>query len=111
MLAFDPTSDDPDLVRTVVLLLRAAALAASTRRGAEQLATAEEKITAAVTQLDRVDDIKKAASSIHKNADKIETGCTAVTSGIQRLLTEALAALADVQSASEITDTADDAVA
>ncbi|WP_167103384.1 Fis family transcriptional regulator [Mycobacterium sp. DL592] len=111
VLAFDPTSDDPDLVRTVVLLLRAAALAASTRRGAEQLSTAEEKITAAAAQLDRIDDIKKAASSIHKNADKIETGCTAVTSGIQRLLTEALAALADVQSASEITDRTDDAVA
>lgn len=111
VLAFDPTSDDPDLVRTVVLLLRAAALAASTRRGAEQLSTAEEKITAAAAQLDRVDDIKKAASSIHKNADKIETGCTAVTSGIQRLLAEALEALADVQSASEITDKADDAVA
>jgi hypothetical protein len=111
VLAFDPTSDDPDLVRTVVLLLRTAALAASTRRGAEQLSTAEEKITAAVAQLDRVDDIKKAANSIHKNADKIETGCTAVTSGIQRLLSEALAALADVQSASEITHTAGDAVA
>lgn len=111
VLAFDPTSDDPDLVRTVVLLLRAAAVAAATRRGAEQLSTAEEKITAAVAQLDRIDDIKKAASSIHKNADKIETGCTAVTSGIQRLLSEALAALADVESVSEITDTPGDAVA
>lgn len=111
VLALDPTSDDPDLVRTVVLLLRAAALAASTRRGAEQLSTAEEKITAAVAQLARIDDIKKAANSIHKNADKIETGCTAVTSGIQRLLSEALAALADVQSASDITDTPGDAVA
>lgn len=111
VLAFNPISDDPDLVRTVVLLLRAAALAASTRRGAEQLSTAEEKITAAVAQLARIDDIKKAASSIHKSADKIETGCTAVTSGIQRLLSEALAALADVQSTSDITDTPGDAVA
>ena len=111
VLAFDPTSDDPDLVRTVVLLLRAAALAASTRRGAEQLSTAEEKITAAVAQLARIDDIKKAASSIHKSADKIETGCTAVTSGIERPLSEALAALADVQSASAITDAPGDAVA
>lgn len=97
VLAFDPNIDDPDLVRTVVMLLRTAALTAATRRGAEQLSTAEEKITEAVAQLDRIDDIKKAAGSIHKNADKIENGCTAVTSGINRLLAEALAALAEVQ--------------
>jgi hypothetical protein len=97
VLAFDPTSDDPDLVRTVVMLLRTAALAAATRRGAQQLATAEEKITEAVAQLDKLDDVKKAAGTIHKNADKIESGCTAINSGIQRLLSDALAALADAQ--------------
>ncbi|UXA10248.1 Fis family transcriptional regulator [Mycobacterium sp. SMC-8] len=95
VLAFDPTTDDPDLVRTAIMLLRTAALASATRRGAEQLATAEEKITAAVAQLDRVDDIKKAAGAIHKNADKIENGCTAATSAINRLLNDALAALAE----------------
>lgn len=98
IMAFDPTTDEPDLVRTVVILLRTAALAAGTRRGAEQLSTAEEKITEALTQLDRIDDIKKSAGAIHKNADKIETGCTAVASGINRLLSEALAALADAQA-------------
>ncbi len=101
LLAFDPTSDDHDLIRTVVMLLRTAALAASARRGAEQLCTAEEKICEAVAQLERVDDIKKAAGSIHKSAEKIETGCTAVTSGINRLLSEALAALADAQAAQD----------
>ena len=112
VLTFDPTTDDPDLVRTVVLLLRTAAIAASARRGAEQLSTAEEKISEAVAQLDRVDDIKKAAGSIHKNAEKIETGCTAVTSGINRLLSEALAALADVQAANgSIADASDDTAA
>ncbi len=112
VLTFDPTTDDPDLVRTVVLLLRTAAIAASTRRGAEQLSTAEEKISEAVAQLDRVDDIKKAAGSIHKYAEKIETGCTAVTSGINRLLSEALAALADVQAANgSIADASDDTAA
>ncbi|WBP94047.1 Fis family transcriptional regulator [Mycolicibacterium neoaurum] len=98
IMAFDPTIDEPDLVRTVVILLRTAALAAGSRRGAEQLSTAEEKIAEAIAQLDRIDDIKKAAGAIHKNADKIETGCTAVTSGINRLLSEALAALADAQA-------------
>lgn len=114
LLAFDPTSEDPDLLRTVVMLLRTAALTASTRRGAEQLTTAEEKISEAVTQLDRIDDIKKAAGSIHKNADKIETGCTAVTSSIHRLLAEALAALAAIantQTDSDSTAAPGDAVA
>lgn len=106
VLAFDPTTDDSDLVRTVVMLLRTAALSASTRRGAEQLSTAEEKISEALAQLDRIDDIKKAAGSIHKSADKIATGCTTVSSGINRLLSEALAALADVQATDDgVTDT------
>lgn len=112
VLAFDPTTDDGDLIRTVLMLLRAAAIAASTRRGAEQLSTAEEKISEAVAQLDRIDDIKKAAGSIHKNAEKIETGCTAVTSGINRLLSEALAALADAQAVGDgIADTSGDTAA
>ncbi|ABM10883.1 MULTISPECIES: hypothetical protein [Mycolicibacterium] len=112
VLAFDPTADDPDLLRTVLMLLRTAALAASTRRGAKQLSTAEEKICEAVNQLDRIDDIKKAAGSIHKSAEKIETGCTAVTSGINRLLSEALAALADAQASEDpSTDTSGDTAA
>jgi len=41
VLAFDPTSDDPDLLRTVVQLLRVSAIAASSRRGVEGLETAE----------------------------------------------------------------------
>lgn len=51
VLAFDPGSDDPELVRTIVMLLRTGALAAATRKGAHQIATAEEKITEAVDQL------------------------------------------------------------
>ena len=80
VLAFDPTTDDPDLVRTVIMLLRTAALAASTRRGADQLETAEEKITEAVAQLEKLDDVKKTAGSIQKNALKIESACTEITS-------------------------------
>ncbi|ATO68171.2 Fis family transcriptional regulator [Mycobacterium avium subsp. hominissuis] len=95
VLAFDPAVDDPALLRTVVMLVRAAALAASSRRGAEQLATAEEKITEAVGQLEKLDDVKKNASAIQKNASKIESVCTTINAGIHRLLTDALAALAE----------------
>lgn len=95
VLAFDPAVDDPALLRTVVMLLRAAALASSTRRGVEEIATAEEKITEAIAQLEKLDDVKKNASSIHKNATKIESACTAINASIQRLLADALAALAE----------------
>lgn len=110
ILAFDPTADEPDLVRTVVMLLRTAALSATSRRGADQLDTAEEKIAEAVAQLDKIDEVKKAAGSIHKNADKIESGCTTIRSGIERLLTEALAALTNGK-ASEAPNEAADAAA
>ncbi|AYE95274.1 Fis family transcriptional regulator [Mycobacterium paragordonae] len=95
VLAFDPGSDDPELVRTVVMLLRTAALAATTRRGAHQIATAEEKITQAMAQLNTLDDVKKTACAIQKSATKIETSCTGITSGIQRVLADALSALTD----------------
>ncbi|WP_210085553.1 Fis family transcriptional regulator [Mycobacterium sp. OAE908] len=110
VLAYDPTSDDPDLVRTVVMLLRAAALSSNSRRGGEQIVTAEEKISEAVAQLDKIDDIKKAAGSIHKNADKVESACTAIHSGIERLLADALAALTHARGG-VAADTAANAVA
>lgn len=98
MLAFDSTADDPDLVRTVVMLLRTAALAATTRRGADQLETAEEKITEALAQLEKLEDVKQTACSIQNNALKIESSCTAITSGIHRLLSDALGSLGDAQA-------------
>lgn len=95
VLAFDPLSDDPELVRTVVMLLRTSALAAASRSGSHQIATAEEKVTEALAQLAKLDDVKKAAGSIQKNATKIEGACTVINSGIHRLLSDALAALTE----------------
>ncbi|AKS34791.1 hypothetical protein [Mycolicibacterium goodii] len=96
VMAFDPRTDDPALLRTVVMLLRASALTASSRRGADEIATAEEKITEAVSQLAKIDKVKTLATSIQKNATRIETDCTGISSGIQRLLADALAALSEV---------------
>jgi hypothetical protein len=101
VLAFDPGSDNPDLVRTVIMVLRTAALAAATRRGGHQITTAEEKITEAIVQLGALDDVKKTAGSIQKNATKIESCCTGINSGIQRLLADALSALTDVKGDAE----------
>lgn len=98
VVAFDPDSDDPTLLRTVVMLLRTAALTAMSRRGAAELATAEEKVTEAVTQLQSLDEVKKAAGAIQKNALKMETTCTGISSSIQRLLTDALLALSEART-------------
>lgn len=103
ILAFDPASDDPELLRTVVQLLRTTAIAASTRTGASEIATATEKITEAVSQLGRIDAVKKLSGSIQKSATKIDGECTTLNAGIRRLLDQALAALAGSTPASTAT--------
>lgn len=97
VMAFDPEVDDPNLLRTVVMLLRTAAIAASARRGADEIATAEEKVAEAIGLLAKIDVIQKTAGAIHKNASKISNECETFTSAIERLLNQALAALAGAE--------------
>lgn len=94
VMAFDPETDDVDLLRTVVMLLRTAAMTVSTRKGAQQVATAEEKVNEALAQLAKIDSVKKLAGVIQRNATKIDGECTSLSAGIQRLLEQALDALA-----------------
>lgn len=103
VMAFDPAADDPELLRTVVLLLRAAAITAAARAQNTdvEISIANERIAAALEQLEKLDDIKKSASAISKQVVKIESSCTAVDSGIRRLLDEALAALAGAVGATQ----------
>jgi hypothetical protein len=93
VLAFDPATDDPNLLRTVVMLLRTASIAACGRHGAEEIATAEEKISGALEQLAKIGKVKKLAGSIQRNADKIERECDTIAVAIGRLLSQALTAL------------------
>lgn len=93
VMAFDPATDDAGLLRTVVILLRTAAIAASGRHGVDEVATAEEKISEALEQLTKVGKIKKDAGSIRKNADAIGRSCDDVDTGIRRLFNDALVAL------------------
>ena len=99
VMAFDPAVDDPNLLRTIIMLLRTTAMTAAARHGADEIATAEEKVTEAIELLARIDDIQKTAGAIHKSASKISNECDAFTSGIERLLTQALAALAGAEVA------------
>lgn len=98
VIAFDPGQDDAEMLRTVTLLLRTVAIAAAVRTGDAEIDTAEEKIAEAMVQLDKIDAIKKTAGSIQKGAVKIETECTSISSGIHRLLDQALVALAGTQA-------------
>jgi hypothetical protein len=102
VMAFDPDTDDCDLLRTVVMLLRTVAITATVRTGAAEVATAEEKIADALGQLEKIDSIKTATNAIQKNASKIDSESTGIRAAIQRLLDEALAALAGVAAASEL---------
>lgn len=101
VLAFDPDGDDPELLRTIVLLLRTVALAASARSGGAEIATAEERIGEAVVQLEKLDAIKKLAGGVQKGATKIDSECTAIATSIQRLLDQALAALGGTSAIAE----------
>lgn len=101
ILAFDPETDEPELLRTVVMLLRTAALAAATRKGTQEIATAEEKITEALAELGKIDSVKKLAGQIQTNAEKIDKQCGGLNTGIRRLLDQALAALAGVDTGSD----------
>lgn len=96
VLAFDPASDDGDLLRTVVQLMRVSALAASSRRDVEGLETAEEQIQAATELLDRINKIRTASGSIRKGADTIDKECNTVQTGVAAHLGKALDALAGV---------------
>lgn len=96
VIAFDPMTDDSDLLRTVVHLIRAAAIAASSRRDVEGLETAEESIQSAMTLLDGINTIRKASGSVRKGADAIDTECNTIQTGISRHLGMALDALTGV---------------
>jgi hypothetical protein len=94
VIAFDPDQDDPEVLRTVLMLLRTVCIAASVRTGDLELATAEERISEAIDQLERIDSVKRVAGTIQKSAAKIESDCTAITTTIHRLLDQAIVALA-----------------
>jgi hypothetical protein len=108
VLAFDPESesDDADLLRTVVQLLRTAAIAASRSSNDQELDTANEKVTSAVARLGTLDTIKSTAGQITKKAGTIERDCDKIQTAIRRDLDAALSALAGAQEAQHATVTA-----
>ena len=93
VLVFDPQNDEPDLLRTVIQLLRISALAANSRHDAEGIRTADEKIAEAITLLSRIDDIKKVTGTIRQSAVKVESTSDEVRTALARVLGHAQSAL------------------
>lgn len=93
VIAFDPATESPDLLRTVLQLLRLAALAAASGQQAGDVRIAEEKITAALGVLARIDDITKSVGLIQRHATSIGGQSEALHAELSRLLTQARSAL------------------
>jgi len=72
VLAFDPETDEPDLLRTVVQLLRLSALPAAARQDGGEIQTAQEKVAEALALLGRIGGVKTTAGQIKKSATKID---------------------------------------
>jgi len=89
VMAFDPDTDHPDLLRTVVQLLRIAAQAASARDASAEVRTAEEKLDEALTLLTQIDGITTLAGLMRQNASKIDTEADGVRRKLTRLLSQA----------------------
>ncbi|MGV1009029.1 MAG: Fis family transcriptional regulator [Dermatophilaceae bacterium] len=96
VMAFDPQTDEIDLLRSVVLLLRVGALAANTRHHLDGIQTVRERVGEAVTALRGIDEMTKAATAIHKGADRVSTQADGLRTQLSRLLGQALDALEGV---------------
>ena len=94
VMAFDPATDDQALLHTVICLLRAASLAASTRDDNGEVETARERISEALEALSRLDEIQKTAGQIRKYGDRVATQADGLQTTLNRLLLQAQTALA-----------------
>ena len=94
VMAFDPESSDPALLRTVVQLLHVSALAAVARQDTSGAQVATERIAEALEVLPKVERIRKAAGYIRKSAGDIDTEADRLQTSLNRLLLQAQTALA-----------------
>jgi len=94
VMAFDPDTDDPEILRTVVQLLRLGAVAVASRVGIVGVNTADEKVHEALETIKKFDKIQKSANLIRQHANTIDSEAGSLQDLLQRILTEARTALA-----------------
>lgn len=93
IMAFDAACDDPDLLRTVVQLLRLSAVSASARQDVAEILTAKEKLTEAIGLLDKIDEIRRLAGLVRGHSVAIERESDSFRTDVTRLLTQVQSAL------------------
>lgn len=108
VVAYDPGSTDPGLLRTVIQLLRVAALTAVARQDTSGAQVAGERIADALEVLPKLEKIRKAAGYIRKNAGDIDTEADRIQTTLNRLLLQAQTALSTSTLAVVTTPDADD---
>lgn len=96
VMAFDPLTDDPHLLRCVIQLLRLAAIGAAARVENGELATADEHLAAALETLQRISTIRKHSGAIKSSATTIDREAEGLQSELARLLARARTALAGI---------------
>lgn len=74
-------------------LLRRSALTMRARQGGEDLDTAGEKLAEALVLLTKIDEIKKVAAAVRRDAGRIEDQTETMRTALTRLLTQAQDAL------------------
>ena len=94
VMAFDPDTDDPQLLRTVVQLLRLGAVAATSRVGNVGVTTADEALNEALTTIERFDKIQRSGNLIRQHANTIAVEAGSLQDLLQQMLTKARTALA-----------------
>lgn len=93
VLVFDPETDDTDLLRTAVQLIRLTAQAAARDTAGGEVRIADEKLAEALDKLSRIEKITKAAGSVRQHASTIETESDKLRGELMRLLSQARIAL------------------
>ncbi|HEY5879642.1 MAG TPA: hypothetical protein VIU11_12080 [Nakamurella sp.] len=93
-MAFVSDTDNAALLRTFVQMLRLAAVAANSRQDTAEIQKAREKLTEAIDLLGRIDEVKRLSGLVSGNAAKIEKEADVLRGGLDRLLGQAVTALA-----------------
>ena len=93
VVAYDPETDSPALIRAVLQLLAVEATRQVQTTAATDLGLVDSKIVAARQQLAELVTLHKLATGVRDNAGKVVTGLDAVHGALSQTLDQALSAL------------------
>lgn len=106
VVAFDPEVDDSAILRLAVQILRIAALAEASSRGTGAVRVAREHVSDALSELARLQKVRRAASAITKQARTIDTEAERLATSLNRILLQAQTALVESATVVDAEDVA-----